>query len=199
VSNIHRFLTTFDGQQSLSAFLILFAVIDILGNIPIIINLRKQVGCIYPEKTTIAVGIIMVSFLFVGPFILDLFHIDLDSFATAGAIILFLLGLEMVLNITIFKMDNSPEIAAIVPLAFPILAGTGTLTTLLTLKAEYNNLNILCAIAANLMLIYFVLKHSEKIEHRLGPLGVSIVHKVMGLMLLAIAIKLFKTHFLLLV
>ncbi|XWN34780.1 MAG: MarC family protein [Roseivirga sp.] len=197
MGSIHHFFTGFDGQQALSSFFILFAVIDILGNIGIIINLRRQVGCIHAKKTTVAAGIIMFTFLFVGPFILDLFRIDIDSFATAGGIILFLLGLEMVLNVNIFKVDTNPETASVVPLAFPILAGTGTLTALLTLKAEYKDINILCGTLANLVLMYIFLKYSEWVERKLGPLGVSIVHKVMGLMLLAIAVKLFKTHLLL--
>ena len=169
-----------------------------MGNVGIIINLRKQVGCIHAKKTTMAAGIIMFTFLFTGTFVLDLFHIDIDSFATAGSIIIFLLGLEMVLNISLFKADVNPEAASIIPLAFPILAGTGTLTALLTLKVEYQTINIILGILPNLVLIYIFLKYSEWIEHKLGPVGVSIVHKVMGLMLVAIAVKLFKTHLLLL-
>ena len=197
MDHIRHFLTGFDKEQALSSFFILFALIDIVGNVGIIINLRKQVGCIHAKNTTIAAGGIMFTFLFTGTFVLDLFHIDLDSFAIAGSIIIFLLGLEMVLNVSVFKVDANPEAASIIPLAFPILAGTGTLTALLTLKAEYQTINIILGILPNLVLIYIFLKYSEWIERKLGPVGVSIVHKVMGLMLVAIAVKLFKTHLLL--
>ena len=194
---LHQFLAEFDGQEALSAALILFAVIDIVGSIAIIINLRKQVGCIHARKTTVAMGIIMISFLFAGPVILDLFHVDISSFAIAGGIILFLLGLEMVLNVSIFRVDACPEAASVVPLAFPILAGAGTLTALLTLKAEYKDINIVCAILANLAFVYAFLRYSERIEQMLGKLGITIIHKVMGIILLSIAVKLFKTHLLL--
>lgn len=195
--SVYSFFTEFDGQQTLSAFLILFAVIDILGNTGIIINLRKQVGCIHAEKTTAVMGVIMVGFLFLGPTILGVFQVDIGSFAIAGGVILFLLGLEMVLNVSIFKVETCPETASVVPLAFPILAGAGTLTALLTLKAEYKDINILCGTLANLVLVYVFLRCSEWIESRLGKLGVSVVHKVMGVILLSIAVKLFKIHLLL--
>jgi len=196
MNSVYEFFTGFSGKQTLSAFLILFAVIDILGSTAIIIDLRKKVGCIHAKKTTVAMGLIMVIFLFVGPTILYLFRIDVNSFAIAGGIILFLLGLEMVLNVSIFKVDANPEATSVVPLAFPILAGTGSLTALLTLKAEYKDINILCGTLANLVLVYFFLRHSEWVELRLGKLGVNIVHKVMGVILLSIAVKLFKTHLL---
>ncbi|MEL6539305.1 MAG: MarC family protein [Bacteroidota bacterium] len=195
--NFYSFFIEFDGQQTLSAFLILFAVIDILGNTGIIISLRRQVGSIHAEKTTVVMGMIMVSFLFLGPTILSIFQVDIGSFAIAGGVILFLLGLEMVLSVNIFKVESCPETASVVPLAFPILAGAGTLTALLTLKAEYKDINILCGTLANLILVYIFLRCSEWIEYRLGKLGVSIVHKVMGIILLSIAVKLFKTHLLL--
>ena len=192
--SVLKFFAAFDGQQSLSAFLILFAVIDILGSIGIIIRLRQQVGCIHAKKTTMAMGIIMTSFLFIGPSILVLFHVDIGSFAVAGGVILFLLGLEMVLNVSIFKVDLCPETTSVVPLAFPILAGAGTLTALLTLRAEYEDINILCGMVANLILGYTFLRYSEWIERSLGKLGVTIIHKVMGIVLLSIAVRLFKTH-----
>ena len=191
---LYHFFTEFDGQQTLSTFLILFAVIDILGNTTIIINLRKQAGCIHAEKTVAVMAIIMVGFLFLGPTILRLFQVDIGSFAVAGGIILFLLGLEMVLNVSIFKVDACPETASVVPLAFPMLAGAGTLTALLTLKAEYKDINILCGTLANVVLVYLFLRYSEWIERKLGKLGVSIVHKVMGIILISIAVKLFKTN-----
>ena len=136
----------------------------------------------------------MTSFLFLGPSILALFQVDISSFSVAGGIILFLLGLEMVLNVSIFKVDACPEAASVVPLAFPILAGAGTLTALLTLKAEYKDINILCGTLANLILVYICLRYSEWIERTLGKLGVTIIHKVMGIVLLSIAVRLFKTH-----
>ena len=193
--HICGFFSAFNWQEVVSAFLILFAVIDILGGIPIVINLRRKVGHIQSKKATIAVGIIMIAFLFVGKSILNLFQVDISSFSIAGGIILFLLGLEMVLNIDIFKIDpTDAESSSIVPLAFPILAGAGTLTSILTLKAEYKDINILCGTLINLAFIYIVLKHSEWFEKRLGKVGVSIIRKVMGIVLLSIAVKLFKSN-----
>lgn len=188
------FLKTFSGKQVLSVFLILFAVIDVLGNLAVIIKVRHQTGQVRARSTTTAVGLIMTLFLFFGPFILDIFRVDVGSFSVAGGIILAVLGLEMVLNISIVKLDAHPETSSVVPLAFPLLAGTGTLTTLLTLKAEYQDINILVGILANMLVIYVVLRSSGWIEKSLGKLGITLLRKMMGIVLLSMAIKLFKAH-----
>jgi len=191
------FLITFDWQQTLSCFWILFAVLDILGSIPIIMRIRERAGGIHLRKTMIAVSIIMLTFLFLGPSLLCLFAIDISSFIIAGGIILFILGLEMILDVNIFhiSLDND-GMSSIVPLAFPVVSGTGTLITLLALKAEYDTINILCAILANLIFVYSVIRYSVWIERALGRLCVNIIHKVMGIVILSIAVKLLKSHLL---
>ena len=137
----------------------------------------------------------MIIFLFIGEYILQVFHIDVSSFSVAGGIVLFLLGLEMILNIDIFKINPSmSKYSSIVPLAFPILAGAGTLTTILTLKSEYKTINILCGILTNLIFVYIILKYSAWFEKKLGLEGTNVIRKVMGIVLLSIAIKLFKTN-----
>ena len=193
--NIRNFSLGFDWQQILSSFWILFAVLDILGSIPIIMSIRKRAGGIHIQKTMVAVVVIMVTFLFLGQSLLDVFSIDIASFVIAGSVILSILGLEMILDVSIFhiSLDNDGS-SSIVPLAFPVVSGTGTLITLLTLKEEYNTINILCATLANLVIVYVVIRYSEWIEHKLGKLGVNIIHKVMGVVVLSIAVKLLKTH-----
>ncbi|MBE7641356.1 MULTISPECIES: MarC family protein [Salegentibacter] len=182
-----------DVKQIFTAGMILFAVIDIIGNIPIIIDLRKKVGHIQSEKASVVAGIIMIVFLFVGKEILNLIGIDVNSFAVAGAFILFFLALEMILGITLYK-DDEPETASIVPLAFPLIAGAGTLTTLVSLQAEYEAINIIVAILINIIFVYMVLKSSNRIERVLGSQGISVIRKVFGVILLAIAVKLFATN-----
>ncbi|MGO1585175.1 MarC family protein [Mesonia sp.] len=183
----------FDFKQMITASLILFAVIDIIGSIPIIVDLRKKVGHIQSEKASIVAAILMVLFLFVGEEILGLIGIDVNSFAVAGAFILFFLALEMILGIQLYK-DDAPETASIVPLAFPLIAGAGTMTTLLSLRAEYETINIICAIGINMVFVYLVLKSSAKIEKVLGSQGINVVRKIFGVILLAIAVKLFATN-----
>jgi len=182
-----------NAKQIFTAGMILFAVIDIIGNIPIIIDLRKKVGHIQSEKASVVAGIIMIVFLFVGKEILNLIGIDVNSFAVAGAFILFFLALEMILGITLYK-DDEPETASIVPLAFPLIAGAGTLTSLVSLQAEYEAINIIVAILINIIFVYMVLKSSNKIEKVLGSQGISVIRKVFGVILLAIAVKLFATN-----
>ncbi len=183
----------FNYNDALSAFLILFAVIDILGSIPIIVSLRKKVGNVQSEKATLVAGIIMIVFLFVGESILTLLGVDVESFAIAGSFVLFFLALEMILGITLYK-EESPSSASIVPIAFPLIAGAGTMTSLVSLRAEFANINIIIAIVANMIVVYFVLKNTERIERILGPGGLSILRKVFGVILLAIAVKLFFTN-----
>ncbi|SDL81742.1 multiple antibiotic resistance protein [Catalinimonas alkaloidigena] len=184
----------FSFREIISVTLILFSVIDIIGAIPIIIDLRRKIGEIDAGKATLASGIIMIVFLFLGESILRLFGVDVDSFAIAGALVLFLIGLEMILGIDIFRSDAEMGAGSVVPLAFPLIAGAGTMTTILALRAEYAVLNILVGIVLNLALVYLVLRTSGWLEKRLGRAGVSILRKVFGIILLAIAIKLFKTN-----
>ena len=183
----------FDFTEILSASMILFAVIDIIGSVPIIIDLKQKVGHIQSEKASIVSLIIMVLFLFVGESILNLIGIDVHSFAIAGSFILFFLALEMILGITLYKDDN-PKTASIVPLAFPLIAGAGTMTALLSLRAEFEVQNIIVAIFVNMILVYGVLKLSAKIEKLLGKGGIAVLRKVFGVILLAIAVKLFRTN-----
>lgn len=188
----------FNLKEVISVTLILFSVIDVVGSLPVIIDLRKKVGKIESEKATMVSGALMVAFLFVGERILTLFGVDVASFAVAGGLIIFLLGLEMILGRTIFKSepDAGSGAAHIVPIAFPLIAGAGTLTTIISLRAEYQTANIIIGIVLNLILIYAVLKSSEWLETRLGPGGLSVLRKIFGIILLAIAIKLLKTNLL---
>jgi multiple antibiotic resistance protein len=180
-------------REIATASMILFAVIDIIGSIPIIIDLRKKAGHIQSEKATIVAGILMIAFLFVGKEILNLIGIDVNSFAVAGAFILFFLALEMILGIQLYK-DDAPETAAVVPLAFPLIAGAGTMTSILALGAEYATVNIIAAIIINTIFVYIVLKSSGKIEKFLGKQGINVIRKIFGVILLAIAVKLFTTN-----
>ena len=180
----------FDIKEIVTASMILFAVIDIIGSIPIILDLRQRVGNVQSEKASFVALIIMVVFLFVGESILGLIGIDVSSFAIAGAFILFFLALEMILGITLYK-EESPNTASIVPIAFPMIAGAGTMTSLVSLRAEFDNINIIIAIVLNMIVVYAVLKNTERIERILGSGGLSILRKVFGVILLAIAVKLF--------
>ncbi len=184
----------FDLKEIVTASMVLFAVIDILGSIPIIIGLRDKIGHIQSEKAAIVSALIMIAFLFVGERILNLIGIDVNSFAVAGAIVIFFLALEMILGISLYR-DDLPESASIVPIAFPLIAGAGTLTSLLSLRAEYEVQNIIVAIIVNIIFVYAVLKSSRRIGKALGKTGVSIIRKVFGVILLAIAVKLFATNF----
>lgn len=182
-----------DFREIASASMILFAVIDIIGSIPIVLDLRKKVGHIQSEKATIVAGILMIAFLFLGKEILNLIGIDVNSFAVAGAFVLFFLALEMILGIQLYK-DDEVETAAVVPLAFPLIAGAGTMTSILSLRAEYQPVNIMIAILINIIFVYIVLKSSGKIEQFLGKQGITVIRKIFGIILLAIAVKLFATN-----
>ena len=175
--------------------MILFAVIDIIGNIPIVIDLRSKAGHIQSEKASLIAGLIMIFFLFIGENILLLIGIDVNSFAVAGSFVLFFIALEMILGVSIYKNDENTNLtASIFPLAFPLIAGPGSLTTLLSIKSEFTTENIIVAIILNVLLIYFVLKTSNKIENILGPNGIQIIRKVFGVILLAISVKLFTSN-----
>jgi multiple antibiotic resistance protein len=175
--------------------MVLFAVIDIVGNIPIIIDLRKKAGHIQSEKASVIAGIIMIIFLFLGDSILKLIGIDVHSFAIAGAFILFFIALEMILGITLYKQEEGTSMnASVFPLAFPLIAGPGSLTTLLSLKSEFHTENIIIAVVINVVVIYVVLKTSARIERFIGQNGINIIRKVFGVVLLAIAVKLFTSN-----
>ncbi|PIQ48249.1 MAG: hypothetical protein COW03_11390 [Cytophagales bacterium CG12_big_fil_rev_8_21_14_0_65_40_12] len=185
----------FNLKEIISVTLILFSVIDILGSIPIVIDLRKKVGHVQSGKATIVAGVLMILFLFVGDNLLGLFGIDVGSFAIAGAIIMFIIGMEMILGRNFFKNEASENSnSSIVPIAFPLIAGAGTLTTIVSIRAEYAELNILIGIIVNLAFVYLVLKSTNWLEKKIGQGGISVLQKVFGIILLSIAIKLFKDN-----
>ena len=173
--------------------MVLFAVIDIVGTIPIIVDLRTKHGHVESGKASLVAGLIMIVFLFVGEELLNLIGIDVNSFAVAGSFVLFFLALEMILGIRIYR-DEEASSASIVPIAFPLIAGAGTMTTLLSLRSQFHAVNIVIAIVLNIILVYLVLKSSSKIEKLLGTNGLSVVRKTFGVVLLAIAVKLFAAN-----
>ena len=184
----------FNFKEIFTAFMVLFAVIDIIGNIPIVIDLRKKAGHIQSGKAAIISGFIMITFLFVGQSLLGLIGIDVNSFAVAGSFILFFIALEMILGITLYKDEPDAMNASVFPLAFPLIAGPGSLTTLLSLRAEFFLENIIVAVLLNVVFLYIVLKTSTKIERLIGNNGINIIRKIFGVILLAIAIKLFAAN-----
>ena len=187
-------LDAFSFKESLTCFMVLFAVIDILGSVPIIVSLRKQFGHIDSEKAAIVSGLLMIVFLFVGDKLLKFIGIDVNSFAIAGAFVIFVIALEMILGIEIHKVENV-KAASIVPIAFPLVAGAGTLTTTLSLRAEYHVINIVVGIVLNTILVYIVLKSATFLEEKIGDATLMIFKKVFGIVLLAISIKLFTANF----
>ncbi|MCB0491908.1 MAG: MarC family protein [Cyclobacteriaceae bacterium] len=186
---------SFNITEVFSVTLILFSVIDILGAIPLIMVIKKRDGRIYAEKATIISAVLMVLFLFLGQSILMLFGLDVASFALAGAIVIFIVAMEMILGITLIKDD--PEAAgsgSVVPLAFPLIAGAGTLTTILSLRAVYSEINVLIGILVNLLFVYLVLRLSGWLERVIGKSGFEVLRRVFGVILLAIAVKIFKSN-----
>ncbi|GGE50545.1 multiple antibiotic resistance protein [Pedobacter psychrotolerans] len=183
----------FDLNQILTTTMVIFAIIDILGSIPVVIQLRKKAGHIESEKASIVATGLMILFLFLGESLLKVIGLDVESFAIAGSIVIFCIAMEMVLGLTIFK-EEAPETVSIVPLAFPLIAGAGTMTTLLSLKTEYQTQNILVGIILNMLFVYFVLKNTERLERLFGKTGLNILRKAFGVILLAIAIKLFRNN-----
>lgn len=183
----------FDQTEILSVTMILFAIIDILGSIPVIIQLRQRAGHIESEKASITALILMIFFLFLGEGLLSIIGIDVSSFAIAGSLVIFFIAMEMILGIDLFKEDI-PETVSIVPLAFPLIAGAGTMTTLLSLKSEYATPNIIVGIFLNMIFVYIVLKNTNRLEHLLGKAGLNVLRKAFGIILLAIAIKLFRSN-----
>lgn len=185
----------FDVKEIFSVTLILFSVIDILGSIPFIIIIRKREGHIHAEKATIISAVLMVGFLFLGQSILDLFGLDVESFAVAGAIVIFIVAMEMILGMTLIKEDPDAQgSGSIVPLAFPLIAGAGTLTTILSIRAVYSQTSVLIGILVNLLIVYVVLRSSSWLEKKLGKTGFAILRRVFGVILLAIAVKIFKDN-----
>ena len=180
-------------KEIVTATMILFAVIDIIGSIPIIIDLRNKVGHIQSEKASLVSAIIMIAFLFIGEELLKLIGIDVHSFAVAGSFVLLFLALEMILGVKLYK-DDAPESASVVPLAFPLIAGAGSMTTILSIKAEFATINILIAIVVNILFVYGVLKSSKKLERFFGKGGLAVIRKIFGVILMAIAVKLFATN-----
>jgi len=182
-------------KDIISTTLILFSVIDIIGNIPIIIDLKSRGIKIESGKASLVALLIMSIFLYSGESILSLFGIDVESFAVAGSIILFLLGLEMILGITLFKDDPKTNSGTLVPIAFPLIAGAGTMTTIISLQSKYSFIDIQIGIIINIILVYIVLRTSGWIRSKIGPGGANVLRKLFGIILLAIAIKLFRENF----
>ncbi len=177
-----------------SAFIVLFAIIDPLGSIPILFNLKLKGEHIHPFKISVVAGIIMLAFLWGGEWILRLFTVDIQSFAVAGAIILFLMAVEMVCDLEIFKNNGPKGSASIVPLAFPLFAGPGVFTTVIALQAEYHIINIAIALVLNMVALFFILRSTEWIEKKMGEGGIYVIRKFFGVILLAIAVKLFTEN-----
>ena len=183
-------------KELISVTLILFSVIDIMGSIPFIIDLKKKFKRLDSFKITAISGVLLFAFLFIGESILALFGVDISSFAVAGGLIMFFLGLEMVLNIEVFKHDPQLELTnPIVPLAFPLIAGAGSMTTLISLNSEFHKVNIILGIVLNLIFVYGVLKSSDFINRKIGVTGSIILRKFFGTILLAMAIRLIKKNF----
>jgi len=176
-----------------AAFMVLFAIIDIPGSIPIILDIKSKTGNIEPLKATIAASVIFFAFLFIGSPLLGIFGIDVSSFAIAGSFIIFLIGMEMVLGIEIFKYHSKGG-GSIVPIAFPLIAGAGSITTILSIKAEYHTINIFVALVLNMIIVYIVLRLTSRVERLLGAGGLLILKKFFGVILLAIAVRLFLTN-----
>ncbi|MES2798382.1 MAG: MarC family protein [Bacteroidota bacterium] len=191
---MENFFGGFDWTEIFKAATVLFAVIDIVGSIPIIIKLKESAGDIHELRTSFVSLCIMIGFLFLGDSILTLFGVTIESFAVAGSLILFIMAMEMILGVRIFRDTGTGKTASIVPLAFPIIAGAGTMTTLVSLRAEYDQINIIIAILFNVFVVFAVLKSTNRIERLLGEGGIAILKKVFGIILLAIAIKLFTKN-----
>ena len=186
--------TNFNFQQILSAFIVLFGVIDIIGAIPIIIDLKDKGKDVNALKATLISFLLLLGFFYAGDILLRLFHVDIESFAVAGAFVIFLLSLEMILDIEIFKNQGPIKEATLVPLVFPLLAGAGSFTTLLSLRAEYASVNIIVALILNMLWVYFVVRMTRKVERVLGKGGIYLIRKFFGIILLAISVKLFMSN-----
>lgn len=184
---------TFDYVEVLKVTMVLFAVIDIVGSIPVILSLKSRIGDVNAFKVSWVSLVIMIVFLFVGQTILDIIGVSIGDFAMAGSFVLFFIALEMVLGIKIYR-DETPATSTVVPLAFPLIAGTGTLTTLLSIRAEYSLTSIVIGVVLNIFIVYVVLRNLQRLENLLGVGGIAILKKVFGVILLALAIKLFRKY-----
>lgn len=190
-------MTIFNAVEIITVFLVLFSIIDVTGSIPIFLNLRSQEKRIHPEKAAIYSFLIMTLFLFVGEWILKLFQVEVSAFAIAGAIVLLIISIEMIFGVEIFKTDASSEgvSSTLFPVVFPLVAGPGSFTTLLTMRAEFHVVNIIIAVALNLLIVYFVLKHLDFVQKILGNTGSYILRKFFGVIILAISVKLITSNF----
>jgi multiple antibiotic resistance protein len=183
-----------DISQIITVSFTLFAVIDILGALPVLISIKKKIGDINALQATVVSGALMLFFFFVGEQMLEFMGLDIKSFAIAGSIVIFILGLEMILGLEFFKHDKDAKTSTLVPVAFPLIAGSGTLTTVMSLKAAYENVSIMIAIVINLFIIFITLRSINFLEKMLGPSGISVVRKFFGVILLAIAVKIFRNN-----
>ena len=187
-------IENFSVKEVMTSFMVLFAVIDIIGSIPVIVGLKKKFGRIEAEKTTLVAGAIMIAFLFIGDKILKFIGVDVNSFAIAGAFVIFIIAVEMILGIEINKPGKATS-ASIVPIAFPLIAGSGSLTTILSLRSGFHDINIILGIILNILLIYVVLRSANWLEEKLGEGALQVLQKIFGIILLAISIKLFTVNF----
>lgn len=185
---------TFNLQEFVSAFIILFAVIDAVGSTPIIISLRENGKTIKAVKATWMSTLLLVGFFYAGDGMLKLFHVDIQSFAVAGSLVIFLMAIEMLLDVEIFKFKGPTSEATIVPLVFPLIAGAGSFTTLLSLRAEYDDINILLGLLLNMGVVFFVLTMTHKVQRWIGKGGVYLVRKFFGVILIAVAVRLFTDN-----
>ncbi len=179
--------------EILATFMVLFAIIDIPGSIPIILSIKEKTGDLKPMKTTLVALAIFLIFLFTGDTLLGLFGVDVSSFAIAGSFVILLIGIEMVLGIELFKHESAGG-GSVVPIAFPLIAGAGSITTIISLKADYHTINIFAGLVANMIIVYFVLRLTSFFERLFGPAGLHILKKIFGVILLAIAIRLFLNN-----
>ncbi|WP_343672374.1 MarC family protein [Chitinophaga sp.] len=184
----------FHFDQILAITFTLFAVIDIVGSVPVLISMKEKLGHIDSGKATLASGVLMILFLLVGEPFLKLLSVDVHSFAVAGSIVIFVIGLEMILGVEFFKSEKDTKTGSLIPIAFPLIAGSGTLTTIMSLKANFDQWNIFAGILINLVIIYVVLRSLSFIERILGKAGLMVVRKFFGVILLAIAVKIFKSN-----
>lgn len=185
----------FNWTELLKSAMVMFAVIDIVGSIPFLLDIKQKAGDIHPERATMVALGIMLAFLFLGEGVINFLGIDVNSFAVAGSIVMFFMAMEMILGVTLFKQSaQSMKTATIVPVAFPLIAGAGSMTSIISLRAEYAAINIALAILINMALVYFVLRMTGRIERMLGEGGIAVLQKVFGIILLAIAVKLFSAN-----
>lgn len=192
---ISNLLSHLDLQQIVSAFIVLFAVIDIFGSTPIIINLKKQGRPVGAWKASSLSGALLLGFFFAGDAMLRLFSVDISSFAVAGALVIFLMALEMILDITIFKNQGPIKEATLVPVVFPLIAGAGSFTTLLSLKAEFHSVNIITALVLNMLCVYIVIRATDWVERKISASFIYLLRKFFGIILLAISVRLFTANF----